>query len=219
MHPLARVFLFKRLFLRATLTLIALSAGGAVGVAESALSGRVTDKVGGPLPGATVSIHKLSGDRYDESVQTDGQGQYSFAELPNGEYSVGAELHGFVSASFSPVRVYFPAGVRWDFALRLAYVAEGGISESSDLLGELMLGNVRVAGASICLTRSDASGHAACTTTNRLGQYFLSVPPAVYDVTVELRGGVKTGQRLDMGGTGEYRDRVFLDKQPGRRNP
>jgi hypothetical protein len=209
------VFLRKRLLLRAASSLIILLAGRADGSAGPALSGSVSDKGGGPLAGATVSVHKLSGDRYDQSAQTNGQGQYSFPELPNGEYSVGAELQGFVSVSFNPVRIYFPYHVHWDFVLHVAYLGgEGGIYASSDLLGELMLGRARVANASICLTRSDGSGNPACTTTNRLGQYFLSVSPGVYDVTVVGPGGVKGKQRLDASGAGEYRDRIVLDKRP-----
>ena len=98
MHSLIG-FLLRHLSPRAASLLIILFAAGVDGSAESALSGRVSDEAGGPLPGVTVSVHKSSGDRYDQSVQTNGQGQYNFRELPNGEYLVGAELRGFVSVS------------------------------------------------------------------------------------------------------------------------
>lgn len=124
------------------------------------------------------------------------------------------ELQGFVTASSSPVRIYFPYYVRWDFVLRLAYIHEGGIYSSSDLLGELVSGSDRVARAKVCLTPAGGSGRPTCTTTTRFGQYFLSVPPGVYDVTVEGRGGVESKQKLDMSSAGEYRDRIILHNRP-----
>jgi hypothetical protein len=102
--------------------------------------------------------------------------------------------------------------VRSDFVLEVAYLGqEGGISSSSDLLGELAISGVRLAKATICLTRADHTGQATCTFTNRLGQYFLSVPAGMYDLVVKDQHGVTLHQeRLDLSHTGEYRDRVVL---------
>ncbi len=197
--------------LRAASVLVMLFALGGRGLAGPALSGRVSDETGSPLPGATVTVHKLSGDQYDESAQANGQGQYCFGELPNGVYSVGAVRRGFVSASFSPVRIDFPVGAHWDFTLRVTQMAEGGIYASSELLGELVSGGTRVANARVCLSRSDGSGHPVCTTTNRLGQYFLSVPPGQYEATTDGADGARGKQQLDLSRADKYRDRIVLE--------
>ena len=101
--------------------------------------------------------------------------------------------------------------MRWNLTLPVAYLgAEGGVYASSELVGELTLKGVRVANASVCTIRADGSGALTCTVTNRFGQYFLSVPPGTYDVTVDDQRGLKSKRRLDMNNAGEYRNRITL---------
>lgn len=177
---------------------------------RAALSGRVLDELGGALLGATVSVHGLSGERFEQSKLTDDHGDYSFAELPDGEYAIEAELRGFVSTAFRPVRINFPMEVHWNFKLAVADLGvEGGISASSDLVGELLFRGTRMSSTRICLTRADGTGRPTCTVTNRLGQYFLSVEPGLYDVTID-RSGLENKRRLDMSSPGAYRNRLPL---------
>jgi hypothetical protein len=197
--------------LRLALITLVLFGSGAISLANSALSGRVRDEGGGSLPGVTILAHKLSGEKFDQSTKTDDQGRYSFGELPDGEYSVKAGVRGFVSVLYEPVRIYFPAQVRCDFALEVADVGEGGVYASSEVVGELLVRGARVACARICLRRVDGPDNPVCTTTNRLGQYFLDVPTGVYTVTVERGGRTWAGQQLDMRTAGEYRNKVTLD--------
>jgi len=205
-----------RLAARAAFAAVILSWGAAIGLANDALSGRVADEAGHSLAKATISVHKLSGDQFEESSQTDSQGRYSFPELPDGEYSVDAALRGFSSISYKPVRIYFPAQVRRNFVLEVVYLGtEGGVYASSELVGELIWRGTRVAHARVCVARTDGPYRPLCTTTNRLGQYFLDVPPAVYTVTVDGEGGLKSRQTLDMNVAGEYRNKITLaDTRP-----
>lgn len=189
-------------------------AGGARAQAGVALGGSVVDESGGPLPTATVTVHKLSGERLDQSSQTDSRGHYSFPELPDGEYSIEAALNGFVSMSYKPVRIYFPAQVQWDFVLRLGGFSYDAVYSSSEVVGELLWRGARAPAASICLSRTGGPYHPVCTVTNRLGQYFLRVPPAVYTVTIENKVGLRAEQRLDLSTAGEYRNKIAL---PGGR--
>jgi hypothetical protein len=187
-----------------------LSASADRDLASAALTGRVAEDSGGPLPGATVKIHKVSGEQFDDSATTDSQGRYSFSELPDGEYLLQAALSGFVSVSYKPVRIYFPAQVQWDFVLRLAGLGHDAVYASSELVGELMSRGVRIPHANICLTKVDGPNSPICTTTNRLGQYFLDVPPSIYVATVDSGGDTKASQRLDLSAAGEYRNKIAL---------
>jgi hypothetical protein len=157
-----------------------------------------------------VSIHKLSGDQFDASSQTDSGGSYSFPELPDGEYSVEATMRGFMGVSYKPVRIYFPAQVRRDFVLAVAFVGGDAVYASSQLVGELMWKGARVPRANICLSRLDGPYRPICTTTNRLGQYYLDAPPEKYNITVNGDGGLSSSQPLDLSAAGEYRNKIAL---------
>lgn len=215
MHPSLSYSLGARCFghspVVARCAVVLLSALGAHWLEAAALSGRVHDEVGRPLAWASVSVHKLSGEPFDQTLQTNEHGIYSFAELPDGTYSIEGGLEGFVSTSVKPVRVFFPAEVHWTFILRVADLGtEGGVSVSSDLVGELKRGGKNVPNTRVCLTRSDGPGGPVCTVTNRLGQYFLAVTPGVYEVTINCRDFPETKKRLDMSTAGTYRNRITL---------
>lgn len=198
---------------RAALAILTLCASGTIGLANVALSGRVVDETGGPLPGAKVTAHKVSGEQFDESSQTDSQGRYSFPELPDGEYSIEGTLAGFVSVSYKPVRIYFPAQVAWNFVLSVAAFGGDAVYASSELVGELRWKGARVSRANVCLITPGGPHRPVCTATNRLGQYFLDVPPGTYIVTVDGEGGLKSRQPLDMTAAGEYRNKITLSDQ------
>jgi hypothetical protein len=157
-----------------------------------------------------ITVRKLSGDKFDASSQTDSGGSYSFPELPDGEYSVEATLRGFVGVSYKPVRIYFPAQVRRDFVLAVAFVGGDAVYASSELVGELIWKGARVPRANICLFRLDGPYRPTCTSTNGLGQYYLDVPPEKYNSTVSGDGGLSVSQSLDLSTPGEYRNKIKL---------
>ena len=176
---------------------------------RSALHGRVSDLAGQPLQGVLVTASSVSGEHLEQSLQTDVRGEYSFPELPDGVYAITAKLDGFVSISLQPIRIYYPVQTKRDFRLEVADLGtEGGIFTHSAVVGELKSGSTRVASAKICLLRMAISAEPVCTTTNRLGQYFLLVAPGVYDVTIEPSGGAASWKRLDLTVPGEYRNKL-----------
>lgn len=176
-----------------------------------ALSGRVLDGAGGPIPGATVFAHRISGEPYDATAIPGPNGEYVFDALPDGSYAVRAAASGFVSVSYEPLRIVFPNGVQRDFTLVVADVGSGdGVYSSSELVGELITQGRRVSGATICLVSIDPKRKPSCTTTNRLGQYFLAVEPGLYTVGVSTREGLNADYPLDMRIVGEYRNRVSV---------
>lgn len=91
------------------------------------LDGRVVGGDGFGLPGATVTI---SGPDFSHVTSTDGNGDYSFTELPPGNYTVTVQLEGFASSQRRGVTVGArPA--RADFVLQLAEIAEEILITSS----------------------------------------------------------------------------------------
>jgi hypothetical protein len=200
----------ERLAARTAFAIFIFSASGGVTLANVALSGRVLDEAGRLLPAATVTAHKTTGERFDEYSQTDSQGRYSFSELPAGEYSVEAALTGFVSVLYKPLSIYFPTQVRWNFVLSVAAFGGDAVYASSELVGELRWKGSPAPRANICLIGAAAPRRTVCTTTNRLGQYFLDVPPGLHTVTVDGDGGLKGRQPLDMSAAGEYRNQIAL---------
>jgi len=63
----------------------------------ASIRGRLTDSTGAVLPGADVTV-KSDETGFSRSTVTNGEGVYSFEELPLGTYTVAASLSGFKSA-------------------------------------------------------------------------------------------------------------------------
>ena len=78
--------------------LVALFALAPVAVAaqDGGIAGRVVDQTGAVLPGATITLQGPDGARVSQS---DGQGEYAFADLSPGLHSVTAALSGFSEAA------------------------------------------------------------------------------------------------------------------------
>jgi Carboxypeptidase regulatory-like domain len=62
----------------------------------AAISGTIMDQTGRALPDVKVSVKNLSTDQSIE-VQTGSSGQYSFLNLPAGDYEVSASADGFAA--------------------------------------------------------------------------------------------------------------------------
>ena len=92
------------------------------------MTGTVKDEQGGVLPGVTVTLTGKTGSR---TAVTDTEGDYRFAGLDPGTYSVTAEISGFrpkrqdnVAVSISRVAdIHIVLGV-------------GGVTENIDVVGE-----------------------------------------------------------------------------------
>jgi len=68
------------------------------------LIGRVTDKNGGPLPGATITVtQKETG--LTRSTVSESDGNYRLPSVPVGTYTVEVELNGFATVTVEDVRL------------------------------------------------------------------------------------------------------------------
>lgn len=66
--------------------------------AAASLSGSVTDRSGGVIPGVTVRLVHLADSSVNEAF-TDSHGQFFFADLKSGEYDLTAKFSGFAQVS------------------------------------------------------------------------------------------------------------------------
>ena len=84
-----------------------------------ALSGKVTDGSGSPLPGVTVTVTspRLQGSR---TAVTDGQGDYSIPLLPPGTYKASYELSGVQTQNRDGIVVSAGVTSRADVAMQMA---------------------------------------------------------------------------------------------------
>jgi hypothetical protein len=80
---------------------VSISASGTGG----ALTGVVTDNQNAPLPGATVIAESPALKGGSRSVLTDASGQFSFANLPAGEYTLTTQMEGFQLVKNEKIRV------------------------------------------------------------------------------------------------------------------
>jgi hypothetical protein len=97
--------------------------GSAVAQSTARVEGRVTDNTGSALPGATVTATNVGTNAARVDV-TDGQGTYTIAALPVGDYRVKVELSGFRPEA-TPVHLTVNQVGRLDFRMSL-----GGVSET-----------------------------------------------------------------------------------------
>src|SRR5271165_9738 len=67
------------------------------------VSGTVTDDTGGVIPNASVSLTDADGKT--QTTTTQGDGSYSFKNIPAGAYKVTADFTGFVPANVVTVHV------------------------------------------------------------------------------------------------------------------
>lgn len=176
---------------------------------QPAVRGVVRDPNGDPLPQAIVFLRTSSGDSAQISAKVDGRGAFSVDALPDGDYEIEATHPGFLSVVYRPVRIVFPLRSRFDFQLPISVVGGDAIEVSSNLVGRLRSEQMSVDGIRICLTKS-GGGAPYCTVSNRLGQYFVEVPPGVYSVVLKFARGE---QRLEVDLTmvGAHRDVIRLE--------
>ena len=97
MNRWSRYLIFTAVLVLAATSMFAQASGGA-------LSGRVTDETGGALPGVTVTATS-NATSFSRSVVSGSDGNYRFAALPIGTYTVVADLAGFNSTTTNNVVV------------------------------------------------------------------------------------------------------------------
>ena len=94
------------------------------------IRGTVTNPEGEPLPGATVTVsgEALAGN--SRSVVTGESGDYRFAGLPPGTYTLVASMDGYQPRTIEQVQVSLAATANFDFELFAEFAAAVTVSSS-----------------------------------------------------------------------------------------
>ena len=106
---------------RTILVLAALTLGAAAVSAQeyrATLTGFVADAQGLALPGVTVTATHVDTGTTHQAV-TEGNGAYTFALLPPGDYTVAAQLEGFARLVREKVRLNSGQRVTLDLKLEV----------------------------------------------------------------------------------------------------
>jgi hypothetical protein len=121
------------------------------------LHGKVTDTSGAALPGSDVEIRRPTGGA--RRTVTDAKGEFSFAGLQPGSYSVTASLRGFRSET-KPATVAAGSVTTITFALEVA-----GVAETVTVTGETTLVDVQTVAGGVGGGRGIGLGWGVHTTT------------------------------------------------------
>jgi hypothetical protein len=173
------------------------------------VTGRVSDASNAPIAGATVTLQMIGKPQETFTAKTGKDGIYEFREVPDGSYSIEAGMKGYVSVRYAPIHILFPFGFERDFRLPADEVYESDAPDKAHVAGELKVADKPIGGVRVCLRRRQEE---FCTTTNRLGQYSLLVPPGSWlaVVTAQKDKSVLWRQRLQLAKPGEYRDQIHI---------
>lgn len=173
-------------FVRRVLTLLAfaLLLAPAVAVAQSTVSGVVTDSSGAVMPGVTVEAASPALIEKTRSVTTDDQGRYSIVDIRPGVYSVTFTLQGFSTISREGIQVTANVTVPLNAELRV-----GAVEETITVTGATPMVDVQQAAARQVLSREQLD-------VLPTARSFLStgVVVSTAKITRPDMGGVQVGQ-------------------------
>jgi Carboxypeptidase regulatory-like domain len=184
--------------------------GAAHALLASSLCAEVVDVTEAPLPNATINIVSLSDPSKRASAITGSNGKACVSQLPEGLYAVEAGLTGFLNVRYYPVRIEFPNNVHLSFRLPFGDIGEGGIEPDAIVSGTLEDAGHATSGIKICLLQHEGAVPTACTVTNDLGQYALTVPPGKYRVEVTRLSKTLFSGSLDLSSPGSYVNKLRL---------
>ncbi|HZJ45442.1 MAG TPA: carboxypeptidase-like regulatory domain-containing protein, partial [Pyrinomonadaceae bacterium] len=120
------------LFLPLLLLMVGLFLNSPV-VAQSTatVQGTVTDSKGAVLPNVTVTIRNRS-TSFERTTQSDSQGNYQFAALPVGTYSIEARVDGFKTQVVDQMSVEVAKTLVQNFQMEVGAISEQ-VQVTSDL--------------------------------------------------------------------------------------
>jgi hypothetical protein len=117
------------LFLSLGVPAIALAEADSSREAPTALAGLVSDELGQPLRGATVSVFGKSLSRGALTAVTDERGRFELAGIPPGMYRLRAYLSGFLPSAFARVVIEEGAGRVGTILMSLSRLESGLFQE------------------------------------------------------------------------------------------
>jgi len=98
---------------------------------SSTLAGTVLDPRGVPLPGVAVSI-KNEASAMTQKLTSDGQGKYSFANVPAGKYTIQVDAPGFNTSRTTGVAVAAGQPIEVPVTLEMGNASEQITVEAND---------------------------------------------------------------------------------------
>jgi len=98
---------------------------------RATISGNITDPGGAAIPNAKVLARNSGTNSVVETI-TNGEGQFSFPNLPTGNYDVSAEAASFKRAERKQIELNVREVLRVDLQLQL-----GSVAETIEVSGEL----------------------------------------------------------------------------------
>lgn len=118
------------------MTLVLVGGAPLMGQATTgALSGRVTDSSGNPIPGVRVSFESPAMFQ-PRVVTTNAKGEYRGQLLPVGTYTLKLSREGYVGKTASDIRVGLGANLSYDFSLKGVTQAEATVVISDTIVRE-----------------------------------------------------------------------------------
>ncbi len=114
-----------RLFVRLrTLLVVWFALLPGIAMAQSTISGVISDTAGSVLPGVTVEASSPALIEKTRSVATDGQGRYSIVDIRPGVYSITFTLQGFSSVKRDSIEVLANVTVPLNAELKVGALEE-----------------------------------------------------------------------------------------------
>src|SRR5215471_21511148 len=95
-----------------------------------AISGRIVNEDGNPLPNARVFINRIGGQTMRRTITTDDAGRFVAEELPRGNYMISAQANGYTQARNPGDTVYYKPGDTVNLILKKGGVITGSITTS-----------------------------------------------------------------------------------------
>lgn len=102
-----------------------------------AITGRLVDESGQPIPNAAVFIRKVGADATSRSLGTDENGRFRAEDLASGSYSVSVFVPGYVLATEKVEREFYRPGDVVNLSMMKGGVITGAVTNSS---GEPVVG-------------------------------------------------------------------------------
>jgi len=132
---------------------------------------------------------------------------------PEGVYAIEASKLGFLSVRYQPIRVYANQKVMFTMRLPVTEAGEGGmgIGSDADVRGTVADANRAIKSGKVCLTLFNSRAPAACTFSDDFGEFLLSVPKGIYELTITASGYKDWSKQLDLVSAGLHVERIVME--------
>lgn len=179
------------------------------------VTGVVEDANGAVVPNANVTVTNI-GTNDSRTVQTDSEGRYEVASLPNGVYKVSVKASGFQESSVNEIRLAVGEKARVDVKLTLGQISgtvevtadQTRVDTESSTVGDT-INSARISDAPVNgrdFTGLLATVPGSVQSTNQF-QTSINGIPSTFGAASVLVDGIDAG-RVDLNGTSNVLGRI-----------